>query len=660
MTPLRSLMLAAAALLLLLTYLLIEGAVPDAARHERILDTLRAATLNDAALQRDVLQARAGLLRNYDPLVGSVENLRYAAADLRMVGQIARGDMRAEIDRQVAAVAAAVDEQDALVEQFKSRNAVLQNSLIYFMHVSGQLRPVGGDGDALGREMATLTNAMLRLTADPRGEAAAEVAASLDRLAALPIQENGRENIRNLTAHGRLIIATLPAVNDLVARLLAAPTSERTRAVQKVYLDAHGRAVAQANVVRVLLYGTAMLLALYVAYLFVRLQANARALRDQEVRLHQAHKLEAIGTLAGGIAHEFNNILGAILGHAEIALAPRPGGPPVRQHLEQIMKAGQRARRVVDQILTFSRRSERRHRPIVAQTATSEAIELLRASLPATLSLRTALRAAGARIHGDATQLEQVVMNLSTNAAHAMDGRGTIEIALDPIETEADLVLSHGNLPAGRYVRVSVSDTGRGMDAPTMRRIFEPFFTTKAAGSGTGLGLATVHGIVAEHHGAINVKSAPGAGARFEVYFPQTEAREGGREEAGSILPRGEGQTILLVDDERDLVLLGEEMLASLGFEPVGFDNCGAALGAFRADPHRFDLVLTDEVMPTMTGTELARAMHQLRPDLPIVLMTGYAGPVPIDRIHDSGIREVVRKPLLSATIAQCLARHLQ
>jgi CheY-like chemotaxis protein len=197
------------------------------------------------------------------------------------------------------------------------------------------------------------------------------------------------------------------------------------------------------------------------------------------------------------------------------------------------------------------------------------------------------------------------------------------------------------------------------MDRPTMRRIFEPFFTTKAAGSGTGLGLAAVHGIVAEHHGAINVESVPGAGTKFEAYFPRTEARGSDDEDIDSTLPQGNGQTVLLVDDERDLVQIGEEMLASLGFEPVGFENGDTALGAFRADPQRFDLVLTDEVMPTMTGTELARAVHQLRPGLPIVLMTGYAGPVAIDSMQDIGIREIIRKPLLSSTIAQCFARHL-
>jgi CheY-like chemotaxis protein len=275
------------------------------------------------------------------------------------------------------------------------------------------------------------------------------------------------------------------------------------------------------------------------------------------------------------------------------------------------------------------------------------------------LTLRTALRAADARVRGDLTQLQQVLMNLCTNAAQAMDGRGTIDVELDTIEVPADLPLSHGNLAAGRFVRLSVSDTGRGMDAPTVQRIFEPFFTTKAAGSGTGLGLSAVHGIIAEHRGAINVESAPGAGTKFEAYLPQTRDQDADEKTQAVPPPRGDGQTVLLVDDERDLVLLGEEMLAALGFEPVGFDSSPAALAAFRADPRRFDLVMTDEIMPQMTGSELARTLHQLRPDLPIVLMTGYAGPVEIGRVRDIGVREVIRKPLLSDTIAQCLARHL-
>jgi CheY-like chemotaxis protein len=260
----------------------------------------------------------------------------------------------------------------------------------------------------------------------------------------------------------------------------------------------------------------------------------------------------------------------------------------------------------------------------------------------------------------DPTELQNVVMNLCTNAAQAMEGRGTLTVHLGTIGVTGGLALSHGSLPAGRYLRLIVRDTGHGIESATLERIFDPFFTTKAVGEGTGLGLSAVHGIVTQQGGALNVESRSGAGTTFEVYFPQT--KDDVIEEHGMTdgpVRHGHGETILFVDDERPLVALGEEMLAAIGYEPVGFDSAAAALAAVRADPMRFDLVLTDEIMPEMTGTELAIAVREIRPDLPIILATGYAGPVRSHRLQAAGIREVLRKPLLLAVISLCLARYL-
>jgi signal transduction histidine kinase/CheY-like chemotaxis protein len=643
MTRPRIIASAVAGLMLLIAYLLIHGASPELMRHERAY-SLRDVMLNQAALQRDVLQARAGLLRNYDPIVRSMARLRAAADELRAAVASADVDTRRAIERPTHSLIAAMNEQEGLVERFKSSNALLQNSLSFFTHASRELAA----GSEAATVMEALSNAMLRLTADPQGEAAVDVTASLDHLGRIAAQGNVHDSILALDAHGRLIVATLPTVDALVSGVLAAPIADRTAALQAAYFDIYGRAADRARLFRALLYIAAALLAGYVCYLFLRLQANARA-------LHEAQRLQAVGTLAGGIAHEFNNILGAILGHCEMALAALKRASPARRNVEQAMTAGQRAATVIDQMLTFSRRRERQHRPFAAQPVVSEAIDLLRASLPAAIDIRADLNAGDARVDGDAAQLQQVVMNLSQNAAHAMDGRGTVAIALDTVES-VERALSHGTLAAGRHIRLAVADAGTGIDAATMQRMFEPFFTTKAAGSGTGLGLPTVYGIVSAHQGAIHVASEVGAGTRFEVYLPRTQApvpRE--RPEEGDV-PAGHGETVLLVDDEAALVRLGEDMLASLGYEPVGFDRSAAALAAFRADPQRFDLVLTDEVMPGMSGAELAQAVHELRPELPVVLMTGYARPEEIAR---SGIREVIRKPLLSATIARCLARYI-
>jgi signal transduction histidine kinase/ActR/RegA family two-component response regulator len=384
-----------------------------------------------------------------------------------------------------------------------------------------------------------------------------------------------------------------------------------------------------------------------------------------EAELRRAQRMEAVGTLAGGIAHDFNNILGAIMGYAEMALEALPRGGRTREHVRQVWKAGERARGVIDQILAFSRRGDSERRPVRMRTVCEEAVDLLRASLPATVAIELHVEAAAAEatVHGDPGRLQLVVVNLCTNAAQAMDGQGVVGISLGAFEPEREVALSHGPpLGPGRYVRLAVADTGHGIDAATAERIFEPFFTTKEARGGTGLGLATAHGVVADHGGALHLRSRPGEGSTFEVYLPRAEAPPATADgsAAGAPVPRGHGEAVLLVDDERPLVLLGEEMLAALGYEPVGFDSASRALVAFRVDPGRFDIVLTDEVMPGMTGTSLAAELRQIRPDLPVVLMTGHAGSVRTDRLRASGIREVLRKPLASRTIAESLARHLR
>ena len=380
---------------------------------------------------------------------------------------------------------------------------------------------------------------------------------------------------------------------------------------------------------------------------------------ELEMQLRQAQKLEALGTLAGGIAHDFNNILGAVLGYSEMAMTALPAHSRPRQYVQQVMTAGQRAKAVVDQILTFSRRGHHERQPVLVQPLIKETIELLRASLPTTIAIRLCLTAKDITVLGDPTQIHQLVMNLCTNAAQAMEGSGILDITLNTAEIAKDSVLSHGTLMAGHHVRFTVKDTGHGMDEATVERIFDPFFTTKAAGSGTGLGLSTVHGIVADHGGTINLLSRPGDGSTFEIYLPCAETSAVCDDEAEAPIPYGNGETILLIDDEKPLVLLGEEILAALGYEPVGFGSSHQALVAFRTDPRRFDLVLTDEVMPELTGTQLAAQLHAIRPELPIILMTGHGGPILPQQVHATGTCEVLRKPLQSRDLADSIARHL-
>ena len=379
-----------------------------------------------------------------------------------------------------------------------------------------------------------------------------------------------------------------------------------------------------------------------------------------EAQLRQSQKMEAMGTLAGGIAHDFNNILGAILGYGELAQTAAPAGGAVRRYLDNVMNAGGRGKALVERILTFSRSSVGQRGPINVQAAIEETLELLAASLAPGMRLDKRLQAGDAAVVGDATQLHQIAMNLCTNALQAMQRGGVLQVALDRADVAQDGRLSHGNLAPGGYVRLCVSDTGSGIPPQVLDRMFDPFFTTKGAGQGTGLGLSLVHAIVADLGGAIDVCTAVGRGTTFTIWLPTAGEAALPSLEVTAELPRGHGETVMIVDDETPLVALTEEILAELGYEPIGFSSSAVALEAFRAAPQRFDVVLTDETMPEIIGTDFAREIALQRPDIPIVLMSGYAGAQLQAVARAAGILEVLHKPLRRKDIAECLGRVLR
>jgi PAS domain S-box-containing protein len=387
---------------------------------------------------------------------------------------------------------------------------------------------------------------------------------------------------------------------------------------------------------------------------------RAQAERERlEQRLRQAEKMEAVGRLAGGVAHDFNNVLAGVFAYGEMLLEEAPGDSSLKRYAQNVLTAASRGRELVEQILAYSRSQRGRRAPVDVANVVAETLELIRGSLPAPIRLEASAPESPQVVIGDATQLHQVVMNLCSNAIHAMSAGGTLRVMLDTADVSSEWTLSHGTLQAGRYVRLIVQDDGSGMDKATLSRIFEPFFTTKEVGRGTGLGLSLVYAIVTDSGGAIDVKSAPGQGSTFAIYLTRTDATLAVAEAASGPLPRGGGERVLLVDDEAPLLAVTAEVLSRLGYDAVSFDDSHDALAAFEAEPERFDVVVTDEVMPGLTGTALARALRRRRPDLPIVLLSGYSGPILTQDALAAGVSELLTKPLQSRDIAATLARVL-
>ena len=388
-----------------------------------------------------------------------------------------------------------------------------------------------------------------------------------------------------------------------------------------------------------------------------RKQAEAEHARLEQ-RLRQAEKMEAVGRLAGGIAHDFNNILGGILGYAEMLADNAPAGSPLRRYANNVLTGANRASGLVDQILSYSRSQRGRRTPVELGAVVAETLELVRGSLAPGIRLDGRLPGSALHVVGDPTQLHQVTMNLCANAVQAMREGGTLAVTLERAEIGAERVLSHSSLRPGAYARLTIEDTGSGMDEATLGRIFEPFFTTKEVGKGTGLGLALVYGIVTDSAGAIDVASAPGSGSRFSIYLPQVESPALAADAASGSIVKGNGERVLIVDDEEALVAVTSEALKRLGYEPVGCANGTAALATFDAGTE-VDAVIADEVMPGLSGTQLARALRRRRPDLPFVLVSGYTGPILAEQALGAGITEILKKPVQSRDMAAALARVL-
>jgi PAS domain S-box-containing protein len=375
-----------------------------------------------------------------------------------------------------------------------------------------------------------------------------------------------------------------------------------------------------------------------------------------EAAVRQTQRLEAMGTLAGGIAHDFNNILGAILGYGEMALRDAPMGGRLRRDLNSIMTAGERGRALVERILAFSRSGVGERVAVHVQQVVAEALELVRARLPAGQTIESDLQVGRAAMLGDPTQVHQVVMNLASNALQAMAHKaagGRLQVSLALRRLDASKLTSTGTLPPGEYLLLRVADEGSGIAPDIIERIFDPFFTTKEVGVGTGLGLSLVHGIVTEVGGAVDVVSTPGKGAEFSVFLPRSGDAPDDVAPVESLLPRGQGQRVLIVDDEEPLLSLACETLSELGYQTSGHTSSLSALDTFRASPHGFDALITDERMPAMAGSVLISEVRALRPTLPVLLVSGY----PAEAQAQADV--VLKKPLSARELASALARLL-
>jgi two-component system, cell cycle sensor histidine kinase and response regulator CckA len=459
-----------------------------------------------------------------------------------------------------------------------------------------------------------------------------------------------QEERLNQSVMDRLTPASLARAQDLLGQELlmekeGAADPGRIVRVELEYYRKDGSTVWMENVISAIRDDAGNMIGIHGVSRDITERKNAEKDKEKlQDQLNQAQKMEAIGTLAGGIAHDFNNILMAIIGYTQLALEGLSHPEKVIRELREVLKASERAKDLVSQILTFSRKAETTYAPLPIRSVLEESLKMMRSIIPTTIEIRQNLSASGL-IMSNPTQMHQIIMNLCTNAAHAMEEGGILEISLE--KTKLDPVTARIlDVEEGSYFRICIRDTGQGMNPDIIERIFDPYFTTKEKGRGTGLGLSVVHGIVKSHKGAILCRSEPGKGTTFIIYLPEIETESG--PDVGvpdKILPRG-NERILVVDDEPTLTELVEKILGSLGYRVIARTDSRDALELFERDPAGFDMVITDMTMPGMRGDQLALKLLEIRPDIPIILCSGYSEHISAEKAGTMGIRAYVSKPL--------------
>jgi signal transduction histidine kinase/ActR/RegA family two-component response regulator len=387
-----------------------------------------------------------------------------------------------------------------------------------------------------------------------------------------------------------------------------------------------------------------------------KVEERTKALAQSERQLQQVMKLQAIGTLAGGIAHDFNNILFPIVGYTELTMDDIPEDSQARQNLEEILKATNRAKKLVQQILAFSRQGSQERKPLQVQSLIKEALKLLRATIPSTIEIEYDIGEEYGHIMGDPTQIHQVIMNLCTNAYHAMqETGGKLEVKLKEVDISYEKSLERVGMKVGRHLELTVKDTGHGMGPEVLERIFEPYYTTKEQGKGTGLGLSVIHGIIKNHGGDISVSSQVGKGTTFTVYLPLIDDIDAETKTVEVTAATQGNERILLIDDEEQIIDIERQILERLGYQVTTKTDSEEALEEFAALPEKFDLVITDMTMPKMTGDQLARKMMDIKPDIPVILCTGFNETISEEKALAMGIEKFVMKPIVKDELANTI-----